>query len=205
MRKTEGYYFRYFEKILSQGGIAADITPAYAALSADRMTYVRQGMTSLGIDTKCVFLMRDPVDRCLSAFTMNRVKAQDRGTKEGVPPDGDASEAFEEYIESEHCRIRTSYEITLRNIEASFDCEMRRVMFYETLFEPNSVREISDFLGVRYRPEMAARRVNSAKTSYEIDDKLLTKCAGLYRETYEQVADRFPVATDIWGGYARIV
>jgi hypothetical protein len=201
MERSEHMYFSYFSYVLRNGGIAADITPSYAGLSEERLAKIRDGFDQQGINMKCMFLMRDPVGRCLSAFSMNRLKATDERPREGVRSDIGEREAFREYFKSSHCRLRTEYQETIRRIKSVFPESQAQFIFYEELFDKEVLAEISDFIGVRFRPDLAAKRVNEGKGSYEICNDLIRECALYYEPTYHAVSDAFPAARKLWDGF----
>ena len=85
MRRSPDFYFDYFAKLLAGGGIAADITPSYSGLSGETLASIRDGITARGMDFRGVFLMRDPVGRCVSGFNMNRTRRMGgQASAEGV-------------------------------------------------------------------------------------------------------------------------
>jgi hypothetical protein len=66
-------YFDYFAGLLGSrpdARLTADVTPAYAMLSAERLTQIKEAFAARGVRTVAVFLMRDPVDRIVSHFRM---------------------------------------------------------------------------------------------------------------------------------------
>src|SRR3954451_14413565 len=66
-------YFDYFAGLLEPDAIrlTADITPAYAALSVERLRMVRDGFTARGVRQVAVYLVRDPVERIWSAARLD--------------------------------------------------------------------------------------------------------------------------------------
>jgi hypothetical protein len=201
MARDHDLYFNYFDRILNTGGIASDMTPAYAALSSDRLEMIQSAFASRGITTKCVFVMRDPVGRCVSAFKMNRQRARLGAPSEAVRAEGTPDAAFIEYIHSEHCRLRTRYEATIEALTAVFDPKDTAILFYETMFEPETLRGISQALGVTYRPHLVEKAVNKSRKDIVLDRCCLVDCAKLYESTYDAIAARYPKATEIWPGY----
>ena len=98
MEHYENLYFIYFSMVLKNGGIALDITPSYAGLSAHRFNFINTKFIERGVQVKCIFIMRDPVKRCISAFNMNRNKSQDGRAHEGIRFDIAPQEAFKEFF-----------------------------------------------------------------------------------------------------------
>jgi len=72
MQQNEDFYFGYFDSLLGRDGktLTADITPTYSALPEAVLTKIYKKFSERDIDVKLVYLMRDPVQRCLSAAKM---------------------------------------------------------------------------------------------------------------------------------------
>ena len=202
MENSEEFYFNYFEKLLKNGGLAADITPSYSGLSADTLRKIKERFEAKDIAFRCVFFMRDPVSRCVSSFGMNRTRVRAGRIRDGVRSEGDINEAFLEYIKSDHCRFRTQYETTLANAHAVFTDKTFMTLLFEEMFADEKLKALSDFLNVGYRPEFVEKRANVARKSYDLDEAVLKECALYYRATYETVADLYPASTELWRGNA---
>ncbi|MFV0384371.1 sulfotransferase domain-containing protein [Paracoccus sp. (in: a-proteobacteria)] len=200
LRRSEYAYFKYFNYCLRNGGVAADITPSYAGLSKDRFRQISKTFAKSGVTAKFIFLMRDPLARCVSAFSMNRHKAAPGTVQEGVRTDIDLDSAFREYVTSDACEMRTNYASTLAALKQGCDEDQVKILFYEQLFTPEAIADLSQFIGIDCRPALAATKANTAKERFEISEKALEYCANHYRGTYEQVADAFPDAKELWAG-----
>jgi hypothetical protein len=89
MQRRPGYYFDFFKNILSEPGIeiTSDITPSYSGLGRDVFSSIRTGFDSIGIDCKAVFLMRDPVERCISSLAMRMARKEKMNKQESDPRD----------------------------------------------------------------------------------------------------------------------
>ncbi|WP_200181340.1 sulfotransferase domain-containing protein [Ectothiorhodospira mobilis] len=117
LERFPGLYFKHFSRLLEDGGIAADITPSYSGLTASCLARIRDEFESKGVKVKVIFLMRDPVQRCISAVKHNRARG---GNREGVPRAVGFTEALDVYYQSEHAMLRTKYENTVNNIDRVF-------------------------------------------------------------------------------------
>lgn len=202
MEKSEEFYFRYFETLLADGGMAADITPSYSGLSAATLRRIRERFEASGIAFRCIFFMRDPVGRCVSSFGMNRTRVRPGGVRDGVRSEGDLNEAFLAYVKSEHCRFRTRYEITLANAREAFSDDTFKALLFEEMFDEDRLKALSGFLDIGYRPGFVRKRANVARKSYDLDEAVLKECALYYRPTYEAVAELFPATAELWRGTA---
>ena len=71
-------YFDYFASRLKPPRIrlTGDITPSYAGLSAESYQRIQKAFAQRGVQTRAVFIMRDPVERFLS---QQRMQLRKRG------------------------------------------------------------------------------------------------------------------------------
>jgi Sulfotransferase family len=180
-------YFDYFAGLLdsrTDARLTADVTPAYAMLSAERMTQIKQAFASRGVRTVSVFLMRDPVDRIVSHIRMQVREKPQRWNK----PVHEV--LLDRYAHRENVQ-RTSYHLTLAELDRAFDPSEVLIGFYEDLFSESRIREICDLVGVDFHPPMLDERQNASPPA-QVPEELLRTVAGHYREVYEAVAARFP-------------
>ena len=143
--------------------------------------------------------MRDPVKRCLSAFSMHR----NQGTgevMEGVRLGAPVADAFGGYVVSEDARLRTAYERTLAALDAAIPADETMVLIYEDLFNEETIIRLEDFLGLPLDRDHLKKKI--FKTDYrEKPDRDAEKlCFETYRPTYEAVAARFPQVRELWYG-----
>ena len=159
MQRNATRYFDHFAQELMKEGIylTGDITPSYSALSRETLTCIRDGFNKRGIDTKCVFLMRDPVERCLSAIRMYR---RNQTSKQGVDISLSDREALLEYVTSRHAQLRTDYPYTLENMKSVFSEEDIYGGFYETMFSSAEVERLSSFLNLPIAHDFVNERFN---------------------------------------------
>lgn len=76
MENSSNFYFDYFDSLLSKNKITADIIPPYSSLSSIHLNQIKHEFLKRNIKIKCIFLLRDPVQRCVSAFGMNKQRPQ---------------------------------------------------------------------------------------------------------------------------------
>ena len=189
-------YFDFFAGLLAQDGIrlTGDITPAYCALPVDTLRLIRDGFARRGIRTRAVFLMRDPVERCLSALRMYKRGGRSRQGADISLPD---NEMLLRYMETDQAQLRTDYPATLERLEAVFDSESLLVGFYESMFEPDFFADLNRFFGCKPNPDFIARRFNTTERM-EISDSLREQAAERLRPIYVSCAERFPEARRLW-------
>ncbi len=231
MEKIPAYYFYRLQRTLrNKENITLDITPAYMGLSKEDFIKIRNGLKKYDIRTKVVFLMRDPVEKCISHYksiSYRHLNTQGKGTLEKPAPywwkevfhlHGSASAladtaGLKKYCTLAETRFKTSYQDTIANLEAVFAPEQLFFGIYENLFEEQSIAALSDSLELPYNPAFAKRCINSAfakrcinpnlikHIDVDVDDDTRRFIAEEYRSTYAFCATRFPVTRKLWGGF----
>ncbi len=213
MEKIPAYYFYRLQRTLrNKENITLDITPAYMGLSKEDFIKIRNGLKKYDIRTKVVFLMRDPVERCISHYEAEEASRLKRGINLSgsvfALPD---KAGLKKYCTLAKNRFKTSYQDTIANLEAVFAPEQLFFGIYENLFEEQSIAALSDFLELPYNPAFAKRCIKPAfskrhikPTQYpdiNIDDDTRRFIAEEYRSTYAFCATRFPVTGNLWRGF----
>ena len=206
MRIIPAYYFLFLRWTLrNKGSVTSDITPAYGMLSKEDFVAIRKRVKKHGIEMKVVFLMRDPVERCISHYRADKRKRLEK--KEGNLGNSlfalPANAGLKEYCVSKRAWGRTRYQDTVKNLEAAFAPEELFFGIYENLFEERSIVALSDFLGVPSNPAFGGKRFNTAKkhVNLDIDNDMRKFVAGVYKDTYAFCATRFPVTGKLWSGF----
>lgn len=182
-------YYDYFTGLLRRAPrfrAAADLTPDYAMLPADRFRQVRDGFAARGVRTVSVFLMRDPVERTWSQIRMQADRALDRFS---VPTEQVLAEQHAEPV----YELRSHYGDTIAALDAVFAPEDLHYGFYESLFSDDSVRAITDLLGMEpVEPDLGTRRNSSTRPTSRLPEDVAQQVARHYAGTYRAVAERFP-------------
>jgi len=183
------FYFDYFLGLLSRDpaySLALDMTPDYAMLSAQRLTWIREQFAARGVRTVSVFLMRDPVERIWSHLRMEKSRRPERLS-------GDSASYVRELYAAPTYALRTRYDQTLTALEEGFEPDEVHVGFYEQLFTTEQVDAISRLVGIETRAPQFDVRVNaSPKAAEELPPDTVRTVALHYREVYVAVARRFP-------------
>lgn len=182
-------YFDYFTGLLNADPtvrLTADITPAYALLSAERLAMVRDGFSSRGVRPAAVYLMRDPVERVWSAVRMDV-------RRKGIEKPGAAENRLKVMVDDDQYATRTRYDHTMDRIEAVFGLESVFYGFYEKLFERSTLGDLCDFLGIDFHEPDFSRQVNvSPKGDGDLAEETMRQVARRFAPVYEAVAKRFP-------------
>ncbi|GGW86560.1 hypothetical protein [Alteromonas halophila] len=108
--------------------------------------------------------------------------------------------ALEHYAASESCTIRTCYQDTIAAIEAVFDKDDVFYGIFEDLFTPETIAQLSAFLNVEARPDLAQQRVNTTVKHDKVHDELIAIVREIYKDTYAFCQQRFPQVNDVWRG-----
>lgn len=197
LQDSKQAYFDFFFDLLSGPGVSltGDITPAYAGLPPDVLRDIRWGFETQGVAVKAMFLMRDPVARCISACQMNRRKASDT---EGMPLDVDLDQAVRVYVTSKPARLRADYARTVETLRSVFDEKDLFFGLYEDLFEPTGLGRLSEFAGVSLRPELAGNQVNAHPKTQTVTEQTRAHLREVLDDTYVYCADAFPATRTLW-------
>ena len=166
--------------------LVMDMTPDYAMLSTDRLSWVRSRLAERGVRTVTVFLMRDPVERVWSHLRMEKTRRPERLSAD--------SEVYvrERYADPIYA-ARNRYDRTLAALDQAFEADEVHVDFFERLFTPDAVRAIEDHVGVEPRRPQVDRLVNaSPKAIDELPAATVELVAQHFAEVYVDVARRFP-------------
>ncbi|WP_428929894.1 hypothetical protein [Marinibacterium sp. SX1] len=186
-------YYDYFARLLREDGIdlTGDITPSYSGLSAETLATVQRAFRDRGITVKCVFLMRDPVERLWSAVRMQRRLKLDQKPDHVFPQSEE--KAVLRAMNTADARLRGTYQDTIRNIEAVFRPEDRFVCLYETLLDsPAEWARLKATVGVDLKDPDYAFKHNVSKKSAPISRDTMEQVAQTYADTYTFIRAHFP-------------
>lgn len=179
------HYFDYFAHLLRPSSgkcLTGDVTPSYAGLPAEVLADIRAQLLQRGFEVRVLFLMRDPVERCISAVRF------------GLRRDGlvgaDEAEVLRAVYASEGYELRTRYDRTMAAMEQVFPAHERLLMFYEELFTEGSMRTVTDFLGVPWVPPDFERRLNVSRNGQSVDEGLRLDVFRHYAPVYRCMAAR---------------
>lgn len=193
-------YFNYFSSILHADDdifLTGDITPAYASLPKSAFETIKKGFDDRGIETKVLFLMRDPVERCISASQMSMRTSGNDLTQERF------DRRVLGRIGKDKVEARTRYDLTIQTLESVFDNDQIHYEFYERLFNEDSVSRLCDFLGIPTKPAKFDMRVNAAKVSITASEAVKSKIYEYYSPVYDFIFERYSkeFISTIWKNY----
>ena len=197
MQRESTRYFDYFEELFRNGAeLTADLSPSYSGLGKDRLTFIRDNFTQRGIATKAIILVRDPLNRIKSAVRYNlRKKNYNEGIKRG---ETDFLAALRQYYTTEECRVRTTYQDTIKNAQSAFGLSDLYIGVYETMFEQSEIERLSNFCNVPAHPHLANVCVKKTEGPLGQDRRLEADIRHAFRETYAFCAKLIPETEQLW-------
>ncbi len=172
--------------------VVADVTPAYALLKSD--TYAR--MASLnGGNTRFLMILRDPIDRLWSNISMTVARRVKMGANEAVAGAAVLDEVTNGVTNPE--RARSDYAGTLARLESAVPADQRMIIFFEDLFQPDTLQSLSGFLGLDTPLSGPEEKVNTS-TRAPIAPDVHARLATLLRPQYADVQDRLGPLPQRW-------
>jgi hypothetical protein len=176
-------YFAFFSGLLAQDGIdvTGDFTPDHALLPTRRLRDVKRRFAVRGIRTVGVFVMRDPVERTVSAIRMRQ------RYNPGELPD-DLAEAVLGWYADPAFSARSDYAPTLASVSAAFDADEVLVGFYEELFTHETVERLCALTGLEPHPPDFDERSNPSGGAASLPDDVRRVVARHHAAVYEAVA-----------------
>ena len=213
LRKIEFYnnidnYYKYFTELVSNETkikLTGDITPSYSGLPEFVFREIREKLIKKGFKVKVLFLMRDPFERIWSAIRMERRNILKKNPNHIFKID--EVESILNTFDSAGCEFRTKYEDTIKKLENVFSKDEIHYEFYESLFNEESVRKITDFLEIEYMKPNFQEKINESKKSDEIESEAIkTIVTNYYRKTYLFCDEKFNGKVEkYWGNYKYVI
>lgn len=181
MQRNETIYFKYFEEILKNKKVTGDFTPSYSALNKETLIYIRDEFEKIGIKVKVIICLREPLDRAISAYYMNKK----RGNKTEL---GDKS--FMEYAKSKQCKIRTEYEVIVPRAKEVFNKEDILILDFKSMFEGNTIKRLEKFLNIELDKEYGRNFINrnlDKNNERSLREEVEAEFRLEYNKTYEYI------------------
>jgi hypothetical protein len=177
----EGAYLRYL-RAGAEGRMVADMTPAYALLSEERLTR----MAGIGRDVRFLYLIRDPVERLWSHV---RMIAAQRAAKDGQA-EGRAAHVLSRVFGGKESEIavRSDYAAAIGKLARAVDPRRVMVAVTEEMFTTAGLAGIMAFLGLSVPEADFSRRIHEGAAGEMAPDARRTARAWL-ADQYDFVAD----------------
>jgi hypothetical protein len=200
MLQDEGYYFKYFKNMISRKRrVTGDFTPSYSLLQEEELRQLTRKLLDAGFDVAVVFLLRDPVDRCWSAFRSNY-----RDLDQPLPTEGLMQE-FRAFYTSPAAVSRTRYEeiiSKLLRMEKSKEIAGTKgnvsvvLQGYEQMIT-GEVDALAKALRVK-AARLTNPQVYNASPSQSLPESEVTACMSFFAQTYAYCTAQFPSITQYW-------
>jgi Sulfotransferase family len=184
---TYAAYFSTLWETRAEISLVGDITPSYCGLDAEQFGVVRALIESAGFNVKVVFVLRDPIERTFSMLRMILASKK----QETVPGADELGVMFTRLCGKTRSEFRSRYETTIANIDKAFDAGQIHLAFYETLFNDDSIRALTDFLGIEFVSPDFERRLNASRIFEELPDAAIRAARQHYDLTYSYCMQRF--------------
>jgi hypothetical protein len=177
----ERAYLRYLTAG-AEGRLAADLTPAYALLSEDRL----RGMAGLVPDVRVLYLIRDPVERLWSHVRMiARARAEKDGNHEGR-----AAHVLARVFRGKETEIaaRGDYAAAIGKLARAVDPRRLMVAVTEEMLTAPGLARIMAFLGLAMPAADFSRRIHEGAAG-ELTPQARAEARAWLSAQYEFVAD----------------
>lgn len=184
-------YLDFFHDLKIDNRLTGDITPTYAALSAEEFMRIRTLLRGAGLKVRVVFLMRDPVERYLSAVRMTA--AGQNATQDPAL----VKRMMMRRLDKPSSAARARYDTTVRNLRAAFAEDELYIQFFESFFNEDEIRRLCSFLGISFVPAKLDKPPNPSKRDsieFTAEDKarVYERLKPVYDGCREIFGDRIP-------------
>ncbi|MDI6004295.1 sulfotransferase domain-containing protein [Cobetia marina] len=183
------WYISLFQGV--QKKYCADFTPEYALIGQEGFKNVKEVSKS----QKIIFMMRDPLDRALSAiryfYKMHNVDINDKSEDEIL-----------QLATSDLILNMSRYERTIEDLKSCFDPDDTLYLFYEDVManKQQAIDSVCDFLDIRH-VTLAESRMNkrvNATDSFDIASSIQSSLLDCLKDTYKYIHSSFDTIPKEW-------
>lgn len=193
-RADDARYAELMQRRMRDGvRVVADMTPAYALLS--EAAFARMAALNDG-NTKFLMILRDPVDRLWSNIAMTLARRNLMGRDANIA----RAELMEAVLSGQGKNpelARSDYTGTLARLSAAVPPAQQLVLFFEELFQPETLARLGAFLGLDTPIVGPERRVNAA-TSTQITPQERAQLAQQLHAQYDDIQTRMGRLPERW-------
>ena len=182
-------YFDYFASRLKPPRIrlTGDITPSYAGLSAKSYQRIQKAFAQRGVQTRAVFIMRDPVERFLS---QQRMQLRKRGLLSPKHEIEHLNKASLKLLKRDS--PRNDYPATLDALKDGFAASHVFIGLYETLFTADNHRALCRCLNIAEQIPELSHRVNASQATTAVPTEVLRRLGQHFTPLVTAVQERCP-------------
>lgn len=176
--------FQWYLKLFNETKITGDITPKYAELNEESISFIRACLP----DVKIIIGLRDPIERSWSRSKM--VLLKDRGISD--PQKVSDEEFYKSFRKNPEFESNNYVEI-IKRWKKIFPKENILIYFYEELVDDpeDLLKRICNFIGVSEIESKESSRKYNEGIEYKLPDKYLTDLIELNKENLVQIANYF--------------
>ena len=189
--ETPKAYASYLTDGADGATVAADISSAYSQMPGSHL----KQMAGLMAQTRFVYLLRDPIDRLWANV---RLDARQKSDHAELVRGHALNEVDRILSGAESAMLQSSdYNKSLETFEQAIPDKNRKVLFYETLFRDDTIRDLCAFLGLKHHAA-------SEKTPAQDDQPIKLDAARknglkkLLAPQYQAVQARFQTLPAAW-------
>ncbi|HEX3429315.1 MAG TPA: sulfotransferase [Rhizomicrobium sp.] len=171
-------YKEFFRaRVPENTGVFGEITPSYALIGEAGYRAAREIFPNIRV----FFIMRDPAERFYSQIRMSRDRHQKNATRV-------LQSKLLLRAKNDH---RSLYDSTIRDLERAVPQENVLYLFYEKLFQHETMERFCNFLGVPYVPADFEQVVNAGGQRDHISDDLDKAIRACFETTYAFCREKF--------------
>lgn len=184
-------YLAYLHANEGDARVVGEITPAYALLDAEWL----RAMAGLGPVVRFLYVLREPVGRLWSNIRQT-VPSRPGGRDNPQPT---ALAMFDDWLAGREHEIdlRSDYRGALERMKATIPGQDLLVLFYETLFSPETIDRLCAFLGIRTIPADTDTRIFAAE-ALPLDAARVAAARARLAPQYDYVRDQFGALPPAW-------
>lgn len=192
-QRNDSWYKSLFNEV--QEPVCGEITPAYALLSKETLTKIK----NINPNVKIIYFMRNPIFRTWSSYRFD-VLTKKSGVKNQNVSDGYSFEEFKSYTKRKAVIERSDYISTIERLESVFDKRQILYLFFDDLeSEPlKLLNTVCSFLGVDFNPSYFPNVKEKSLVSKEV--KIPSEAYDYLRDTCKndisRLNERLPLPSE---------
>jgi Sulfotransferase family len=199
-------YYDYFAGLVDNEKtcFTGDITPSYCCLEKSVFAMIKAGIASRGLTLKVIFILRDPVEKIWSASRMYSRLGR-LYNSERLPKNITIEQLVLLTYKADITEEMTRYSKIIKTLEAVFSESELYIGFFETMFLPNEILNLSNFLGLKPNYDLSLKKSNaSPKLGAELSPDISSLVARYYADEYEFCNNLFENVDlrSLWQSYA---
>lgn len=189
------YFFVY--KLIAKittSWILLDFTPSYAGLSAESYKKIFESGIKNGFKIKFIYVLRDPVERHISAVRMRERK--------GLIDSFNSSEEFDialvRALSLDSVRLRARYDSTITNLEAASLLNDVLILGYESIGSSDFHSKLQKFLQIPIDNSHFSKKSNYHGSPPHVSQGVRAQIFQEFKEVYDFCDSAIPEISASW-------